>query len=246
MSNEDLWGGDFETEESSGFRAPFHPFAGKVTRADFATDAGYMNGEVYRLRLSVDVSRPGGGPVVKPNHEIWIGLGGRREDGTDWTSPDGGKTVVNRSGAEKFNSFSGLGRCVAALAKLGKAGDPQANAWRRAVSTTRAAAAWEGHTFLFDDVDIPGPKQPDGTRASRTFELIVGVEAVGGGQASPAAGNGTSDEFEAKAKELAVAAASFEDFKDAAMAAGLASGDVNRFKSRILAESGVWAEVRGA
>lgn len=245
MSNENIFGEEWETEESSDFKLPIHPAHYRVKTATFATDSNYQAGSVYRLNLIGDVHDPSTGKLLRANHEkLWIGLGGKAGD---WFSPDGGKTIEHKEGKARFNKISTMGKIIDVLAEKGKAGDEKVRAFAARGSLKRAAT-WEGVTLVVDEVGITiNEKQADGTRAEKTtkVESVVGVVDVGSGSGSPAAGNGTSDEFEAKAKELAAAAGSFEEFKDNAMAAGLASGDVNRFKTRILAESGVWAEVRG-
>lgn len=232
---------DWDTEETSNFRAPVHPFDGKVKRAAFLTDPNYQGGAAYRLNLIVDVMAPGTAAVIKGDHEIWITLGGRAEKGTDWFSTDGGKSVENRAGAKVFQTKSQMGVIVEGIKKLRASGDAQAVALTEKGSV-KSAAVYEGVTFRFDDVELFAGKDEAGNDKTRAYELITGVVSVSGA----AAANGSGpDDFEEKAKVIALASESFEIFKDSAMSAGLAS-DVSRFKSRVLVESGIWAETHPA
>lgn len=86
----------YETE--TGF---LDEYDGTITRSYFATDSRYQDGNVLLLHWDITTTDP---DVPEVTEKFPIGSG--------WDSSDGGKTVVNEKGKQKFNKSSIYGKIV--------------------------------------------------------------------------------------------------------------------------------------
>lgn len=218
----------YRGEESSQFRIG-RPFRMVNPSVAFATDAGYMDGKVFRLCFTGAAVDADSGEILKDDHDVWLGLG------KGWTSVDGGKSVVHEVGKTEFNKSSGY---WAAIEHCLEDADSKAILYSR--GSPRNASVWQGLTIDFAEVDLRvGKDEKTGDPRYAKFEIPVAL-SEGTGKGS---GNGTGD-LEATLLEIAKTADDFEDFKDKAMDAGADKAGKDFLKTRVLKESGIWAEAR--
>lgn len=113
-------------------------YDGTIQRAWFATDARYNDGNSIMLHWEIATNDP---DVTETVEKFPVGGG--------WDSPDGGATVVNEKGKQKFNKASIYGKIVERVqAPDGSLHDafPVVKSRGRA----QQASVWEGLTFHFE------------------------------------------------------------------------------------------------
>ena len=192
-------------------------YQGTVTRAWFATDARYNDGNTVMLHLE-----------IATNDQEFPEVTEKFPCGSGWDSRDGGETIEHEAGKQKFNKNSIYGKIVDRVTKPdGVLHDAFTTIKGRGRPTK--AGIWEGLTFQFkrEEFNYGGDI---GTRSRVMPVKFLGENA----QASTGADNvkaetAPSSDIDpvvaAKLRKAASEAGSQQEFVDAAMAIDGVVGD---------------------